>query len=216
MKRLLSVSKSRNVYLFGLHVSSKTIWRHLMVSTALRKVVMSFYLFIFLHGVHFKHGVGQWGAMLHLVAVGAEGCFLVSLPHSLFCFWLLFGVVYWITKETAASVASGRTIHSHGSLMLLASLATHCYEVASHSSVLTPQVFYGVEVRSTNKLFHPLRSPILGVVSDIICSVKVRIVILEDCVWSQTGDMGLPLAHRCWQSAAIQAPDCQQCCNVMK
>ena len=55
-----------------------------------------------------------------------------------------------------------------------------------HQPKLIPQVFNGVEVRTTSRPFHPLHSHILQVVSDKPQPVGESVVILEDRVRSQT------------------------------
>ncbi|XP_051239305.1 uncharacterized protein LOC127353784 [Dicentrarchus labrax] len=111
-----------------------------------------------------------------------------------------------------ASVACGRTIHSHNGLappphaghqpghtllwdgipffnQYLSQVSQRgCVGHSGTNSTpkLIPQVFNGVEVRTAGRPFHPLHSHILEVVSDKPRPVGASVVILEDSVQSQT------------------------------
>ena len=109
-------------------------------------------------------------------------------------------------SQTGASVACGRTIHSHNSLAPHAGhtllwdgipfFNQHLSQVSQRGCVghsgtnstpmLIPQVFNGVEVRSASRPYHLLHSNILEVDPDKPRPVGASVVILEDRVRSQT------------------------------
>lgn len=129
-------------------------------------------------------------------------CQTYSATDSLFIYWIESvkkqdtPAISQFIHLTETSVACGRTKHSHNSLIFSSCLVTHCCGITSYSStniyykaasvvvlvtlaglapsMLMPQAFSCVDIRTAGRSFHALHTYILDLVSDKLHSVWVK------------------------------------------